>query len=129
MSELPVILVAEDEYLLHGIIEESLAEGGFASDILTSGEEALTVLRGRGKNYKALITDVNLMGRLSGWQVARRVREKEPSFPVIYMTGAAAHEWATHGVLNSVLVEKPFAATQLVTALTNLLNIASLPLP
>ena len=90
MSELPVVMVVEDEYELHGIIEEALVEGGFEIDILSSGEEALTLLRGGLKNYKALVTDVVLKGRLSGWEVASHFRETDPSFPIVYMSGAHA---------------------------------------
>jgi DNA-binding response OmpR family regulator len=59
---------------------------------------------------------------LSGWEVAKRVREIDPGYPVIYMTGAAGDEWASRGVPYSVLLQKPFAPTQLVTAVSNLLN-------
>lgn len=38
------------------------------------------------------------------------------------MTGAAADEWASHGVPNSILLTKPFAPAQLVTAVAQLLN-------
>jgi DNA-binding response OmpR family regulator len=38
------------------------------------------------------------------------------------MTGAAADQWASHGVPNSILLTKPFAPAQLVTAISNLLN-------
>ena len=122
MEELPVILVVEDEYPLQGVVEEALIDGGFEADILSSGEEALTLFKGRTKNYKALVTDVNLKGRMSGWQVARQVREIDPGCPVVYMTGAAADEWASHGVPNSILLQKPFAPAQLVTAVSQLLN-------
>ena len=122
MSELPVILVIEDEYPLQGIVEEALTDGGFATDILSSGEEALTLFKGGLKNYVALVTDVNLKGRTSGWDVARQIREVTPGCPVVYMTGAAADEWASQGVPNSILLQKPFAPAQLVTAVSNLLN-------
>jgi DNA-binding NtrC family response regulator len=45
-------------------------------------------------NYTALLTDINLLGRFNGWDVARAAREVDPNFPVVYMTGAAADEWA-----------------------------------
>lgn len=122
MEELPVILVVEDEYPLQGVVEEALIDGGFETDILSSGEEALTLFKGGTKNYKALVTDVNLKGRMSGWEVARQVREIDPGCPVVYMTGAAADEWASHGVPNSILLQKPFAPAQLVTAVSQLLN-------
>ncbi|WOH53784.1 response regulator [Bradyrhizobium sp. sBnM-33] len=80
------------------------------------------MFRSGSKNDRALVTDVNLKGRLSGWEVARQIREKDPSFPVVYMTGADGNEWASRGVPNSILLQKPFAPAQLVTAVSNLLN-------
>ncbi|HWN77447.1 MAG TPA: response regulator [Bradyrhizobium sp.] len=127
MSDVPLILVVEDEYPLQGILEDALAEAGFETDILSSAEEALTLFMGGTKKYKALVTDVRLMGRLSGWDVARRMREADPTFPVIYMTGAAADQWASQGVPGSILLEKPFAPAQLITAISQLLNIGSPP--
>jgi DNA-binding response OmpR family regulator len=127
VSDVPLILVVEDEYPLQGILEDALAESGFETDILSSAEEALTLFMGGTKKYKALVTDVRLMGRLSGWDVARRMREADPTFPVIYMTGAAADQWASQGVPGSILLEKPFAPAQLITAISQLLNIGSPP--
>jgi DNA-binding response OmpR family regulator len=122
MSDIPLILVIEDEYPLQGLIEDALSEGGFAFDIVSSAEEALSLFRGGAKKYKALVTDVNLKGRLNGWDIARQIRKKEPAFPVVYMTGAAADQWASQGVPNSILLEKPFAPAQVVTAISTLLN-------
>jgi CheY-like chemotaxis protein len=122
LTESPLILVVEDEYPLQGVVEEALIDGGFETDILSSGEEALTLFRGRIKNYRALVTDVSLKGAMSGWDVARQIREIDPHCPVIYMTGAAADEWASRGVPNSILLQKPFAPAQLVTAVSQLLN-------
>src|SRR5438874_1017874 len=66
LAEAPLILVVEDEYPLQGIVEDHLQEGGFDTHILSSGEEALTLFRGKVADYKALVTDVNLKGNLSG---------------------------------------------------------------
>jgi DNA-binding response OmpR family regulator len=124
MAELPLILVIEDEYLLQADIERALTDGGFATELFFSGEEALSRFVDCSKDYQALVTDVRLRGRVNGWEVARRIREKEPAFPVIYMT-ADAEDWASQGVPNSILVPKPFAPAQLVAALSNLLNIGT----
>lgn len=51
MSELPLILVIEDDYPLQGVVEEALREGGFETDILSSAE-ALTLFKGGSKNYR-----------------------------------------------------------------------------
>ena len=122
MVQLPVIMVVEDEYELQGLVEDALMEGGFDTDMLSSGEEAITLFKGGLKNYKALVTDVGLKGRLNGWEVASLVRETDPGFPVIYMSGAHADEWASKGVPNSIMLAKPFAPAQLVTAVSHLLN-------
>jgi DNA-binding response OmpR family regulator len=69
-----------------------------------------------------------LAGRTDGWAVARTAREIDPEFPVVYMTGAAADQWPVQGVPNSILLAKPFAPAQLVTAISNLLNTGGPPL-
>jgi DNA-binding response OmpR family regulator len=118
----PLILVVEDEYPLQAVVEEALLEAGFATDILSSAEEALPLFRSGMKEYRALVADVNLKGTLSGWELARQLRQREPTFPVVYMTGAAANDWGSQGVSNSILLQKPFAPAQLVTAVSKLLN-------
>ncbi len=121
MSEPPSILIVEDEYPLQGVLENVLADAGFAADILSSGEEAITVFVARGKNHKVLVTDVYLGGKLNGWDLARRMREKDPTLPVVYITGSAgAASWRSQGVPNSMLLEKPFHPDQLVAALMKL---------
>jgi DNA-binding response OmpR family regulator len=127
LLEVPLILVVEDEYALQGLVEATLIDGGFAADILSSGEEALTLVRGRVKNYRALVTDVGLKGTMSGWDVARQMREIDPNFPVIYMTGWARDEWASQGVPNSILLPKPFAPAQLIPAVSQLVNAGPAP--
>jgi CheY-like chemotaxis protein len=124
LPEAPLVLVVEDEYLQLSDVERALTDGGFAANGVSSGEEALALFKSNGKNYVALVTDVNLSGRLNGWEVARRIREKEPSFPVVYMT-AFAEDWASQGVPSSVLVAKPYTPAQLVTALSSLINIGT----
>lgn len=127
MPEAPLVLIVEDDYPLQGVVEDFLREGGFETHALSSGEEALTLFRGKVAQYRALVTDVNLKGRLSGWEVARRIREVAADFPVVYMTGAAVGEWTSQGVPNSILLQKPFAPAQLVTAVSQLLNAAPPP--
>ena len=87
-----------------------------------SAEEAVTLFREHGHNCRALITDVNLGGELTGWDVARNARENFPTLPVVYVTGDSAHEWAARGVPNSILVSKPFVSAQIVNAVATLLN-------
>jgi DNA-binding response OmpR family regulator len=73
-------------------------------------------------NVRGLITDINLGKGPDGWDVARHARELIPALPVVYMSGASAHEWTSHGVPHSVFIAKPFAPAQVVTAISTLLN-------
>jgi CheY-like chemotaxis protein len=104
------------------VIEDALAESGFEPAIAASGEEAVTLLKSGLIQYRALVADINLRGTMDGWEVARQAREINPEFPVVYITAANADEWASQGVPNSILMTKPFAPAQLVTAISNLLN-------
>src|SRR3954468_4540470 len=116
------VLVIEDEEAIQAIIEEALTEAGFYLAIAASGEEGMTLLQADSHVYRALVTDINLRGKINGWEVARQAREKLPEFPVVYISGASGADWSSKGVPNSIMLQKPFAPAQLVTAVSQLLN-------
>jgi DNA-binding response OmpR family regulator len=123
MQDLPIILVVEDDHVIQSIVEDALEDGGFEIIIASSGEEALGLLHSADVKHRALITDINLgRDKLDGWEVARHAREIDPVFPVVYMSGDSAEDWASKGVPNSIMLSKPFAPAQLVTAVSQLLN-------
>jgi CheY-like chemotaxis protein len=123
LDDAVVILVVEDDQAIQSVIEESLIDGGFETAIASSGEQAIELMSAANPEYRAVVTDINLgRNRMDGWAVARHARESKPDMPVIYMTGDSADEWASKGVPNSVLITKPFAPVQLVTAVAQLLN-------
>jgi CheY-like chemotaxis protein len=125
LQDLPVILVVEDEEPLQEIVHDALEEGGYDVTTVASGREAVAMIESGVVKYSALVTDVNLKGPMKGWEVARLIRQTDPAFAVVYMTGAAADDWASEGVPNSILLKKPFAPAQLVTAVSQLLNSGS----
>ncbi len=122
MDDQLVILVIEDDQAIQTIVDEALTEGGFEPAIAASGEEAVTLLKGGLIKYRALVTDIDLRGQIDGWEVAQQAREIDPAFPIVYMSGAHAEDWASKGVPNSIMLAKPFAPVQLVTAVSQLLN-------
>ena len=124
MQDLPIILVVEDDFLIQSLVDEALGAGGFEAAITASGEEAVTLLKGHRGKYRALVTDINLKGTMDGFEVARHAREIDPDFPIVYTSGAAASDWASK-VPNSIMLSKPFAPAQLLTAVSNLLNSAT----
>jgi CheY-like chemotaxis protein len=117
--------VVEDEELLQEIVHDALKQGGFDLTRVASGQEAVAMIESGVVKYSALVTDINLKGPMKGWEIARLVRQIDPAFPIVYMTGAAADDWAAEGVPNSILLKKPFAPAQLVTAVSQLLNVGS----
>lgn len=128
LENLLVILVVEDDHLIQSIVEETLTAGGFALVIASSGENAVELLDAAEGKYRALVTDINLgRDKMDGWNVARHAREIDPEFPIVYMTGDSSPDWSSRGVPNSVLLTKPFAPAQLVTAVSQLLNTGSAP--
>lgn len=123
MEDAVVILVVEDDELIQGVVEAALTEGGFEVALASSGEQAIELLNAADPACRALVTDINLAkNKMDGWAVARHARENKPDIPVVYMTGEAADDWASQGVPNSILITKPFAPAQLVTAISQLLN-------
>ena len=68
------ILVIEDDTTIQAMIDEALCDGGYEPAVASSGEEAVTLLKGGKTKYRVLVTDINLAGRIDGWEVARAAR-------------------------------------------------------
>jgi CheY-like chemotaxis protein len=123
MEESISVLVVEDEPLIHDILGEALVDGGFTVAQASTTAEAVAMLEAPGAAYRALVTDINLeAGQNTGWEIAKRAREINPDLPIVYMTGKSGHEWASLGVPNSLMLAKPFAPAQLITAVSQLIN-------
>ena len=122
LPDMPVVLVVENEALLQPVLHDALKDGGFDVVMTASGEQALTLLKSGVVKYSAIATDVNLDGEATGWEVAKQARENDPQVAVVYMTGASADQWPSQGVPGSILLQKPFAPAQLLTAVSQLLN-------
>ncbi|YCI06301.1 response regulator (plasmid) [Ensifer sp. D2-11] len=121
------ILVADDEALLLLGYEDTLADAGFRVVPVTSGRQALAFLRSADSAVDAVVTDIRFGELADGWDIALVAREIHPDMPVVYISGHAADEWQSRGVENSILLEKPFPFEELVTAVSQLLQV-SVPL-
>ena len=78
------ILVAEDDALVSALIERLLAEEGHQVHTARHGEEALRLaLQGP---VDLLVTDVR-MPVMDGWELSRRLRERWPDLPVLFISG------------------------------------------
>jgi DNA-binding response OmpR family regulator len=110
--------------ILH-MMESAFEDGGFKVCLASSAERAMLMLDKQGPPFRAIVTDINLGPGKSGWEVAKRAREISPDIAVVYVTGHGGDDWLSHGLPKSVMITKPFAVTQLLTAVASLLNCSS----
>ncbi|HEV2567087.1 response regulator transcription factor [Sphingomonas sp.] len=122
MRDVVTILLVEDESLIALNLQEALEEAGFAVCHVPDGECAFAAIDACEANVAGVITDIQLGGDVDGWAVARHARELIPHVPVIYVSGDSAHQHTVSGVPNSIMVQKPFASVQIITAISTLLN-------
>ena len=129
MSSSVTLLLVEDEVLIMDVMEDALTEAGYEVVKAKNGTKALEEIEKEASRFRAIITDIKMGSGPDGWDVAKRARELVPHMPIVYMSGDSAHEWASKGVPGSVALAKPFAAAQLVTAVSMLATEADMHAP
>jgi len=112
--KLPCVLVIEDEWLLRLMIAEHLRQAGCTVVEATTGEEALAFLNGVQPPIDVLFTDIQLGGRLSGWEVADAFRKSRPQIPVLYTSGQASRD--PRSVSGAVFFDKPYLPDDILDA-------------
>jgi CheY-like chemotaxis protein len=120
-TEKPLILVVEDEFLIREVVVGALEDAGFAVLTADDGAQGMQLFAEDRADIRGMVTDINLGEGMDGWDLARAAREQVSELPVVYVSGASGHQWASQGVPNSLLITKPFAPAQIVVALSSLL--------
>lgn len=122
-----LVLIAENEEEIRAFLQATFEDGGFEVLLAATAEEAMAAIDAKHDLVRALVTDVHFGTDITGWDVARHARELNADLPVVYMTGGGGNDWAALGVPNSVLITKPFAPAQMLTAVSQLLNVGNTP--
>ena len=78
------ILVIEDEEIVRNILSESLKSGGHNVMKASSGKEGLELFS--KEKIDLVFTDLGMPG-ISGWEVAKFIKAKDPTVPVALITG------------------------------------------
>jgi CheY-like chemotaxis protein/nitrogen-specific signal transduction histidine kinase len=87
-SSRETVLLADDENVVRGVVRETLERFGYAVLEARDGPEALALAERWTGPIDLLLTDVR-MPRMSGPELARRLRTIRPGVRVLYMSGLA----------------------------------------
>src|SRR5687768_2535207 len=118
---MPLILLGDDEDLIRQMVGEALEEAGFSTLVSADADGVVFFKQKTAYEIRGLVTDINLNDGMDGWQLACAAREQASDLPVVYISGASGHEWASRGVPGSLMITKPFAPAQIVVAISSLL--------
>ncbi|HEY1957857.1 MAG TPA: sigma-54 dependent transcriptional regulator [Polyangiaceae bacterium] len=107
------VLLIEDDETLAGLLARVLRTDAYQVDVIDSGESMPS--SGKLAGYDVVLTDVHLAGKITGHDVLKRVREANPTMPVILMTAYADIEGAMSAVSQGAYdyLAKPIEPTEL----------------
>ena len=94
------------------LVEWLIHESGWTVVETATGEEALVLLADR--EVDVVLTDIQLAGAMTGWDVARAARGARPNLPVIYASANASDP--LRRVEGSLFFGKPYNPEQIVEA-------------
>lgn len=119
-SKLPLVLVAEDDPLVRRLLVSTVRNAG--CDVLSAknGDEALDLM---AVNQPVLaILDVSMPFR-SGFEVARELRARGQSVPMIFLTSHTQEQDVLEGFLSGAVdyVFKPFSPRELQARIKSML--------
>jgi two-component system, OmpR family, response regulator len=108
----PVILVVEDDPEMRLLLERGLVAEGYAVRAVDNGVDAL--IAARNETIAGSVVDVMLPG-MSGFEICRRLREGDESFPILLLTARDAVEDRVFGLDSGAddYLTKPFDFTEL----------------
>jgi CheY-like chemotaxis protein len=105
------VLVVEDEWLIREDIAHQLRAEGWRVLEASTAEGAIDVASTE-RCIDILVTDIQLAGYLSGWDLAETMRKTRPKIPVVYASGNAVDK--SRAVDRSVFLSKPCQVTDIV---------------
>lgn len=117
-SEIPtesIVLVVDDEPVVRDVAVRILTRKGFLAEAFPDGESALSAIERLRGRVGLVLTDVVMPG-MSGRELADAVHVRDPSLPVLFMSGYTDDAIVRRGVEASkaTLLRKPFRPEELV---------------
>lgn len=115
------ILVVDDDHDILKLVEHRLRKGGHQTIAVSSAQEALDVVRDRGKPDIAVL-DVGMPG-MDGMELLRRPRDLEgvDDLPAIFLSARVQPEDIEAGrALGAAYLTKPFSGVALLNTVTKI---------
>lgn len=111
MSDLKILIV-DDEEDIREILQFNLENEGYTIDTASSGEEALEKLT---PDHRVILLDV-MMGGISGFHVAERLRKDNNLTPIIFLTARGTENDLLTGfsVGADDYISKPFSIKEVI---------------
>lgn len=115
------VLLAEDELALAHIVRESLEEQHFEVTLCADGEQALQ--KYAAQKHDILALDV-MMPKMDGFEVAKRIRERDRVTPIIFLTARSQPKDVVAGFESGAndYLKKPFSVEELIIRMKVLLS-------
>ena len=109
------ILVVEDEDVIRDFEVINLKRSGYEVVDVPSGEEALQIFDRNPAYFDVAVLDVMMPG-IDGFEVCRRIREKNSSIGIIMLTAKSQEMDKVNGLMIGAddYVTKPFSPSELV---------------
>ena len=107
------LLIVDDEEDIREILQFNLENEGFIIDTASSGEEALEILN--PEEHKLILLDV-MMGGISGFRVAERLRKDNVMTPIVFLTAKGSENDLLTGfsVGADDYISKPFSVKEVI---------------
>jgi two-component system cell cycle sensor histidine kinase/response regulator CckA len=107
------LLLVEDEAPLHRLLTRALKTSGYEVTAVEDGEAALGAIAA-GLKPDLVISDISMPGSIDGLTLARRLREADPTLPVLLMSGYAEGTLSGEVVSeNFLFLQKPFRISEM----------------
>jgi PAS domain S-box-containing protein len=118
-----LVLVVDDEDAIRKLIQRVLKATNYEVLVAASGPDALEMVTQLQHPPDLLLTDV-VMPRMSGRELADRLRESNPRIRTLFMSGYPDKIIAAHGALTSEqeYLQKPFDSAELLAAIHSALS-------
>lgn len=117
------LLVVEDDDMVRRVTQRALSANGYDVLVAASGREALLIAETNGYGFDLLVTDL-IMPRMSGGELAERMRKIRPDLKVLFVSGYTDDMVVRHGVLDgqAAFLQKPFTPDVLLCKLRAVLG-------